>query len=181
MKRRARLTAAAAMCAALTVVVGAQNTVQVHPGKGGSPHVRTSYTIDGAALSIEYGRPSMKGRPESQLMPAGQPWRAGADEATLLTTDKPLKFGTVALAPGTYTINVQPGAQWQIIFGKLSKPGQWGVPYQPSLEIARAPMTTQKTAAPVEQLLIAIDDTPAGANLRLEWGATRATAAFTVG
>jgi hypothetical protein len=98
-----------------------------------------------------------------------------------LTTDKPLKFGALSLAPGTYTINAQPGAQWQIIFGKLSQPGQWGIPYNASLEVGRAPMTLSKTSAPVEQLVIAIDDTPAGATLRIEWGTTRATAAFTVG
>lgn len=161
--------------------VAAQNTVQVHSGRGGSPHVRTSYTIDGAALSIEYGRPSLKGRPEAELMPAGQPWRAGADEATLLVTDKPLKFGSLSLAAGTYTVNAQPGAQWQIIFGKLSKPGQWGIPYNASLEIGRAPMSVTKTSAPVEQLTIAIDDTAAGATLRIEWGTTRATVPFTIG
>lgn len=177
----ARGAATAAVVGILGVGVAAQNTVQVHPGRGGSPHVRTSYTIDGAALSIEYGRPSIKGRPEAELMPAGQPWRAGADEATILTTDKPLKFGSLTLAPGTYTINAQPGTQWQIIFGKLSKPGQWGIPYNASLEIGRAPMTVAKTSAPVEQLLIAIDDTPAGATLRIEWGSTRASVAFTIG
>ncbi|MCC7010523.1 MAG: DUF2911 domain-containing protein [Acidobacteria bacterium] len=181
MTRLVRAGATLAIAGIFGVGVAAQNTVQVHPGTGGSPHVRTSYTIDGAALSIEYGRPSLKGRPEATLMPAGQPWRAGADEATLLTTDKPLKFGALSLAPGTYTINVQPGTQWQIVLGKLSKPGQWGVPYNATLEIGRAPMTVSKTSAPVEQLIIAIDDTPSGAAFRLEWGTTRATAAFTIG
>ena len=42
-------------------------------------------------------------------------------------TDKPLKFGTLSLEPGTYTLNTQPGdKQWQLIVGKLGKPGQWG-------------------------------------------------------
>jgi len=181
MRQLVHAAATAAMVGIMGLGITAQNTVQVHPGTGGSPHVRTSYTIDGAALSVEYGRPSLKGRPEAQLMPPGQPWRAGADEATILTTDKPLKFGALSLAAGTYTINVQPGAQWQIIFGKLSKSGQWGIPYNSALEVGRAPMTVTKTSAPVEQLLIASDDTPGGATLRLEWGTTRATAAFTVG
>ena len=72
----------------------------------------------------------------------------GADEATVLKTDKPLKFGTLTLEPGTYTLNTQPGEkQWQLIVGKLAKPGQWGVPYNASLEIGRAPMSSPRRRA----------------------------------
>jgi hypothetical protein len=138
-------------------------------------------TVDGAKLVLEYGRPFLKGRAETLVMPPGQPWRTGADEATVLTTDKPLTFGTLTLQPGTYTINTQPGDSWQLIFGKLSKPGQWGVPYQAPLEIGRVPMTKGKTAAPVEQVTISIDDTPAGATLKVEWGTASATTNFKVG
>jgi hypothetical protein len=139
--------------------------------------------VDGAAITIEYGRPSLKGRPEAQLMPPGQPWRTGADEATTITSNKPLTFGSVKLAANTpYTINTVPGdKQWEILFGKLSKPGQWGIPYQPALEIGKVPMAVGKTAKPVEQLTISIDDTAAGATLRIEWGSVSATAPFKVG
>ena len=88
--------------------------------KGGSPHVKSEWTIDGAHIAIRDGRPSMKGRSEAELMPPGTPWRTGADEATTITTDKPLKFGTLSLAPGIYTINTEPGDKgWQLIIGKL--------------------------------------------------------------
>jgi hypothetical protein len=157
-----------------------QQGQQTKVGSGGSPHWKAQYTIDGATLVVEYGRPSLKGRPEAQLMPPGKPWRTGADEATIITTDKALMFGAVTLQPGTYTINTQPGDTWQLIFGKLDKPGQWGIPYQAPLEIGRVPMTTGKTKAPVEQVTISIDDTAAGATLRIEWGATSAAANFKV-
>jgi hypothetical protein len=115
-------------------------------------------------------------------MPPGKPWRTGADEATLLTTDKPLKFGTLSLAPGTYTLNTQPGdKEWQLIVGKLGKPGQWGIPYNAALEMGRAPMKVAKTDKPVEQLTISIDDTPGGGTLKIEWGTASATIPFTVG
>ena len=178
--KRLVLGSAIALMAATLTAAPMQQTTQVHPGKGGSPHVRSTWKIDGATIAIEYGRPALKGRPEAELMPPGQPWRTGADEATTITTDRALTFGKVTLEPGTHTINTQPGTPWQIIFGKLSKPGQWGVPYQAPLEMSRAPMTAGKTAAPVEQLLISIDDTPAGGTLRVEWGTTSASIAFTV-
>jgi hypothetical protein len=183
MRRPVFTFAVAALAATVGTTLLAQKTTQVHPGKAGSPHVKSEWAIDGANISIEYGRPFLKGRSEADVMPAGRPWRTGADEATVLTTDKPLKFGALSLQPGTYTINTQPDAgEWQLIIGKLGKPGQWGVPYNGSLEIGRAPMKVGKTKAPVEQVTISIDDTAgAGGTLRVEWGTASATAPFTVG
>ncbi len=168
---------------ASSVFVHAQKTTDLKTGSGGSPHVRTEWTIDTASIAIEYGRPFLKGRPEAQMMPPGQEWRTGADVATIITSDKPLKFGAVSLAPGSYTINTVPGdKEWQLVLGRLSKPGQWGIPYQKDLEIGRTPMKVGKTKAPVENVTISIDDTPgSGAVLRVEWGTASATAPFTVG
>ena len=171
----------AAIAASLGTMAYGQQGQQTKVGRGGSPHWKAEVTVDGANLVLEYGRPSLKGRSEAQLMPPGQPWRTGADEATVLTTDKALTFGTLTLQPGTYTINTQPGDTWELIFGKLAKPNQWGIPYQSALEIGRVPMTRGTTAAPVEQLTISIDDTAAGATLRVEWGTTSVTAPFKVG
>jgi hypothetical protein len=181
MRRTVVTLASAVLALALSSTASAQKTTQIHPGKGGSPHVKTEWTIDGAKLAIEYGRPSLKGRPEAELMPPGKPWRTGADEATTLTTDKALKIGSVELKPGTYTLNTEPGKkEWKLIVGKLEKPGQWGVPFKADLETGRVPMKVAKTKAPVEQLTIAIDDTKEGGTLRIEWGGTSASVAFTV-
>jgi hypothetical protein len=166
-----------------SIFVHAQKTTELKVGKGGSPHVRTDYTIDGATIAVEYGRPFLKGRPEAQMMPVGKEWRTGADEATIITSNRPLKFGSVSLEPGTYTINTVPGdKEWQLVIGKLGKPGQWGIPYQKDLEIGRTAMKVGKTKAPVENVTISIEDAPgSGATLRVEWGTTSATAPFTVG
>ena len=177
--RRLTWVAAAAMATAATTV-SAQKTTEMHPGKGGSPHVRTEWAIDGATLTIEYGRPSLKGRPESELMPAGRVWRTGADEATTLKTDRPLQFGTLSVPAGTYTLWTVPGdSGWQLVINRQT--GQWGTAYQEKEDLGRVPMTVHNVAKPVEQLTISIDDTPAGATLRIEWGTVRAEAPFTIG
>jgi DUF2911 family protein len=181
MRRALSIIAAGIVISGSTLVLEAQKTTSLGVGGGGSPHVRSEWVIDGANITIEYGRPYLKGREEAKMMPAGSPWRTGADQATVITTDKPLKFGAVSLKPGSYTINTEPGAQWQLILGRLEKPGQWGIPYNAKLEIGRTPMKSGKTAKPVEQVTIAIDDTPAGANLRVDWGTTSVVAPFTVG
>jgi hypothetical protein len=166
-----------ALAAGLTV--SAQKTTEVHPGKGGSPHVRSEWTIDGANISVQYGRPYLKGRQESQVMPPGKEWRTGADEATTLRTDRDLAFRDLKVPAGTYTLYTVPGEkQWQLVISK--KTGQWGVPYPAGADLGRVPMDVQKTASPVEQLTISVHDTQKGGELRIEWGTVSARAPFTV-
>lgn len=171
-------------CAVLASLVvsstaSAQTTVSTGTGGGGSPHVKSTWKVGTATISIEYGRPYLKGRAESKMMPIGQPWRTGADQATVITTDKMLMFGQVMLQPGSYTINTQPGEKgWELIIGKLEKPGQWGIPYRKDLEIGRAPMTLTKAAKPVEQVTISIDS--AKPTLSVAWGTVLASIPFMV-
>jgi len=182
MKTTRRMLGAAMAGIMIAATAGAQTTTQLGVGGGGSAHVKTDWTISGAHISISYGRPKLKGRAESQLMPLGQPWRTGADEATVLTTDKPLIFGKVQLAPGSYTINTEPGEKsWTLIFGRLDKPGQWGIPYQPALEIGRAPMTLGKLVKPEDELTISIDRIGPRQSLTVQWGTVSASAPFTIG
>jgi hypothetical protein len=167
---------------ALADVGAAQKISQTKIGSGGSPHVTASWNVAGATIEISYGRPSLRGRPESQMMPVGEPWRTGADEATVITSDKPLHFGSITLPAGSHTINTQPGGkEWTLILGKLEKEGQWGIPYQPSLEIGRVPMELSRTASPVEQVTYSIDAVGSTHVLRIEWGTKRATIPFTIG
>lgn len=159
----------------------AQKTTNLAPGTAGSPHVRSEWVIDGANIAIEYGRPSLKGRALKSFEWYGEEWRTGADQATTLKTDKTLKFGTLVVPPGTYSIYTRTGDQpWQLIVNK-TLPG-WGIPYPGAAsDLGRAPMRMGTNATPVDLLTIAIDDTPAGATLRIDWGVTRASIAFIVG
>jgi len=180
---RASVLGMAVTIAVGVAVVNAQKTTEVHPGKAGSPHVRTEWKIDGASISIEYGRPSMtrdgKVRADSQVMPSGQVWRTGADEATTLKTDKMLMFGSTHLSPGTYTLWTLPGEkEWLLIINKQT--GQWGTAYDMKQDLAREKMTVLKSTKPVEQLTISIEDTKQGATLRVEWGTTRVEIPFMV-
>ena len=176
-----RLTIGAAVfAAAFSVTVRAQKTTTLKNGP--SPHVRTEWKIDDANISIEYGRPSLKGRtPGKDIDPfEGKEWRTGADEQTTLKTDKPLKFGAVTVPPGTYGLHTIPvKGEWHLIISKRAS--GWGIPYPAGQDLGRVPMTMGKTATTVEQLTISADDTPAGGALHIEWGATKATVPFTVG
>ena len=178
-----RFTMAVTMvAAALGVTLNGQKVTPLKIGEGGSPHVRTEWKIDGANISIEYGRPMLKGRtPGKDVDPfEGKEWRTGADEQTTLKTDKPLKIGSLSVAAGTYGLHTIPvNGTWQLIVSKRAS--GWGIPYPAGQDLGRVPMTMAKTNAPVEQLTISIDDTPAGGTLRVEWAGTKASVPFTVG
>jgi hypothetical protein len=170
-------TVAVVLCCSAALF--AQKTTQLKVGGGGSPHVRTEWTIDGAAISIEYGRPYLKGRDLTTLRPAGTVWRVGADEATTLKTDKTLKLGAQTVPAGTYTLFAVPGEkEWQLAINKQT--GQWGTAYDQSQDLCRVPMSVSTLSTPVEQVTFVIDDTPAGATLAIDWGTTRASTTFTV-
>jgi hypothetical protein len=182
MKRTVIAVAMAAMAVTFGAAVHAQKTTPVHEGKAGSPHVRTDATVDGSNISIEYGRPSLKGRvPGKDIDPyEGREWRTGADEATTLKTDKPLKFGNLAVPAGTYTLYTIPtGGTWHLVISK--KTGQWGIPYPKGEDLGRVPMTLGKAPAAAEMLTITVQDTQAGGTIHVDWGTTRASVPFTVG
>lgn len=173
-----------------TTALTAQKTTQIHAGRGGSPHVRTEWTIGGANVAVEYGRPYLKGRTiGKQVVPYGQVWRVGADESTTLTTDTPLRFGNLTVPAGKVTLWVMPAAstgspqaseqEWQLIINKET--GQWGTDYKGQSDMGRVEMKVEKTTTSVEQLTISIDPNPAGGGtLRVEWGTVRASIPFTV-
>ena len=146
-----------------------------------SPHETVKATIDGATVSITYGRPSMKGRKIfGGLEPYGKVWRLGADEATILETDKALMMGPIHVNPGKISLYaLLDEAQWKLVLNK--QVGQWGTEYAQAQDLARVNMKTEKLSAPVEQLTISIEKNAAGKGglLVVQWETTKATVAFT--
>jgi hypothetical protein len=166
---------------AVTAATIACTIVVAHAQAPKSPHETTKATIDGAAISVTYGRPSVRGRKiMGGLVPFGTVWRTGADEATTLTTDKAIQIGGTSVPAGTYTLYTMPGeSAWQLIVNKQT--GQWGTEYDQKQDLARIPLKKNATAAPVEQLTISIDKNPAGGGvLKIAWENTELTVPVTV-
>lgn len=180
-----KLTLAAVVAtAAIGISVSAQQKVTELPmGKGGSGRAKVEAVIDGANISIEYGRPALKGRvPGKDIDPyEGKPWRTGADAQTTLITDRMLMFGTLHVPAGTYGIHTIPqSGTWQLIIHKREK--GWGVPYPGEKdELGRAPMTMGKVQKADERFTISIEDAAKGGVLHMDWGQTRASIPFTIG
>jgi hypothetical protein len=122
----------------------------------------------------------MKGRNiYGDLVPFGQVWRAGANEATTFVTSSDAVVGGKTVPPGSYTIFTIPAAdKWTLIINK--KTGEWGIPYKyESDELARVDMKVSKLPAPVETFTIAYDKSGGGCTLRMDWETTRASVDIT--
>lgn len=145
-----------------------------------SPHETTTGTVDGATVAITYGRPSMRGRTiVGDLVPFGYVWRLGADEATELSTSADLVFGRYRLKAGTYSLFARPEKDaWTLIINAGT--GMSGLEREPAKDLTSLTVKPGSLAAPVEQLTLAVVDTPAGGAITLRWEKTEVVFPFTV-
>jgi hypothetical protein len=168
-----------ALVLAASASVMAQKVVKSTPGKGGSPHETVEFTVDGAKLTVVYGRPFVKGRPLSAVAPEGKGYRLGADEATTLTSDKSLMFGSLMVPAGSYTLFAVPtGGKWQLAISKQT--GQWGTAYDEKQNLGRVALTAEKAPKANEQFTINFEDTKAGGLASFQWGDEKLSTPFMV-
>ena len=150
---------------------------------GGKPSPPASATCDlggGKIIKTDYSSPRMKGRKiYGGLVPFGQVWRTGANEATTFVTSADVEVGGKTVPAGSYTIFTVPTAdKWTLIINK--KTGEWGIPYKyEGDELLRLDMNVSQLNAPVENFTIAYDKSAGGCTLRIDWETTRAAVNIT--
>jgi Protein of unknown function (DUF2911) len=162
---------------AIVAMIGAV----VAQGDRVSPHETTELTLKGKKISVTYGRPSMKGRKiAGALVPYGQVWRTGADEATVLNTEADLTIGNLAVPKGKYAIFTLPSETgWKLIINKVAD--QWGAfKYDEKQDLGRVDMKVGTTSAPVEKFTITLANSRSGGVIKLAWENTTASVAFQV-
>lgn len=128
-------------------------------------------TVAGKAVSVEYGRPSLKGRDMLGQAQVGQAWRMGSNAATTLKTDADLTFGAVAVPKGEYVLKATKTAAdaWQLnVHAKAD-----------GAKVADVPFVAGKAAASAEAFTIDLTGQGNKGELKLTWGTTTLTAAFT--
>jgi Protein of unknown function (DUF2911) len=148
-----------------------------------SPHETTMATVDGSAMAIEYGRPSMRGRTIfGGLVRYNDVWCPGADEATMLSTSRPLRMGQLAVPAGEYSLWILPTeSAWTLILNKEAH--TFHTNYRGSRDLGRVAMQKRTLSAPVEQLTFAIEpnSTGSGGRLVMTWATTEVSVPFLVG
>lgn len=156
---------------ALTTPLLAQEAVQPRP----SPTAIVSYKYKDSYLKIVYSQPHKRGREIfGKLVPFGQVWRLGANEATELTISREVFIDSHLLSAGTYSVFAIPeNDKWTIIFN--SELGQWGsYNYNPEKDVLRIERATRVLPGELvyEPFTIAIDPKNNKADIILTWDKT---------
>lgn len=154
-----------------------------------------SATVGGRKVSIDYGRPSLKGRAFAELLkqlPEDRVWRAGENQVTTLTTETAVKVGGKPLAAGRYSLYVHLGSDGSRSLLLNSDPGVplikiWdkapaNLANEPwprldgyaknvaDKEVLRVAMKKETTQSAVDPFTIAFAPAGQGATLKLAWG-----------
>jgi hypothetical protein len=156
-----------------------------------SPHETTSQVVDGNRVILIYGRPYTKDPTTGQdrkiwgdLVPYGEVWRTGADEATLLITQKPILIAGATIPAGAYTLWTLPneGGTAKLIVNKQI--GQWGIgpgSYDEKQDLVRVDLKKESLDVPVTQFTMAVSKSPSGGGvLSMMWEKTGFSTPFTV-
>lgn len=118
---------------------------------------------------VLYSRPHLQGRHIFQdVVPAGQPWRLGANEATELELFEPVTIQNKRIPEGRYTLYAIPQAgEWTIVINR--KLYTWGLDIDPALDVARFTLPVQTPDTPLEYFTIAFMGTGIEAELLIGW------------
>ncbi len=160
-----------------------------------APRETISASVGGKKVSIDYGRPALKGRTLDSLiaqLPEERIWRAGEDQVTTLTTEGAITIGGKKVPAGKYSVYVHAPAtgDWSLILNsdagialiKLWDKAPANLANEPwphlegysniaAKEVARAAMKAGAAAPPAELFTMKLAAKGTGATLTLSWGA----------
>ena len=138
-------------------------------------------TLHGTTVSVEYGRPALKGRSVNDLLSklgTGDFWRLGANKSTTFKTTGSLTFGDVKIPAGEYSLWAKKEAndKWSLVFNKQH--GQWGTEHDASKDLPGVPLTESKADSPAEQVTIDLAKAGDGGSITILWGDMKLSTIF---
>jgi hypothetical protein len=138
-----------------------------------SPLGLVTFKYEDAYIKVTYGRPHKRDRVIfGELVPFGEVWRTGANEATEITITKPVKMGGKKIEPGTYSVFTIPQEdKWTIIFNKDL--GQWGAyKYDEKKDLLRFEVPTSESEVAYEPFTIMFDQKGDDISMKMVWDST---------
>ena len=139
-----------------------------------SPSSKLMQTVGLTEVTVDYSRPSMRGRTIfGDLVPYGKLWRTGANAYTLVSFSDDVKIGGQDVKAGTYSIFTKPAAEsWEVFFYTDTQGGGTPSDWDDSKVVAKAtvPVFKMPEGTMIETFTITIDDLKSNsANLGMMW------------
>ncbi|RZS90672.1 DUF2911 domain-containing protein [Aquimarina brevivitae] len=133
-----------------TMVLGTMVTVAQVTVPQPSPSAKIDQTIGLTEVTVEYSRPSKKGRTiYGNLVPYDKVWRTGANKNTQITFGDDVKVGGKELKKGSYAIFTKPGKDsWEIMF--YTDTNNWGTPQKWEESKVAAKISAKPNQLPME-------------------------------
>ena len=163
----------------------------LHPSRRPSPVGIAKVNMGDTYVKVTYGRPYMRGRDifgapggtTSYLVPFGQLWRTGANEATEITLTGDVLLAGKRLPAGTYSVFTVPGpTSWSIRFNaelgldgtnrQDPETGEFRSAYDTSRDVLQVDVPSSTLDQVVDQFTITLERRAAGADLVLRWERT---------
>jgi len=163
------------LCAATVCALVAVAVAQMNANRG-----TAEATIKGKKISINYGRPSLKGRDIFSMVQPGAVWRLGMNQATQIETAADLVVTGKDVGAGKYTLWLKKTGADSWVLAFHPKTGVWGMPELKEGYIAELPLKTEKVADSAEQLTISLADNKGKADIKIQWGTAALTGSFDV-
>lgn len=160
-----------------------------------APRETVTALLNGKKVTVEYGRPALKGRAVKDLLaqlPANRVWRAGVDQATTFTTESDVVVGGKPVPAGKYTLYLHAptsGGYELLVNRDLGVPLKTIFPAAPpaiadalwphiedyptiqASEVARVPLRSVAPPEPMDRFLIGLAPAVHGASsITLTWG-----------
>jgi hypothetical protein len=154
-----------------------ENVKVITPRTKASPlAISTFLSEDNVYLKTTYGQPFKKGRTIfGNLVPYGEIWRTGANEATEFTNTQDIKVGKKVLKAGTYTIfSIPEEDEWTVIFN--SSLGQWGSYKYDEIKaqnVLTIKVPVSKTEDMYEAFTVQFEQNKDGVEMQLLWDMTK--------
>jgi len=148
-----------------------------------SPFATLTQRVGLTDVSVEYSRPSMRGRTIfGNLVPFDKIWRTGANARTKITFSTDVTVGDGSLKAGSYAVFTKPNASsWDVYFYTETSGGGTPQEWDDSKVAAQIRVNTMPVEMPIETFTISFDDMhSSGATLGMMWENTYVGVPFMV-
>lgn len=188
MKKRSAIVGTVVLLAAALLLPMLAVAQDLHPSRRPSPMALERITVGDTHMFVVYSRPYQRGRDnifgtaESEaLVPFGEVWRTGANEATQITVTGDVSVAGSTLAAGTYSLFTTPGeSEWTIHFSSelglsgtgIFADGQFTPVDLPASEVLAVTVPSGSVDEEVDQFTISFEPTEDGTDMVWSWCTT---------